>query len=134
MGWASSCLHKTLAVKKLSSAKACVNVLSLPLISSIKAVMDSPSPGCDPTCHLPAARSGGVSHQLRDRNPILAKSFPVPVLFCTHPTNELGLLLCPFLFSLHFCRVEKEKCKDNVRDDSVPPLKEARAYHGRACY
>ena len=43
MGWASSWLHKTLDVKKLSRAKACANVISLLLVSSVKAVRDSPS-------------------------------------------------------------------------------------------
>lgn len=92
MGQASSQLDKTLKVKKLSHGKACASVLSLPLVSSVKAVTDSPSPGCDPTSHSPAARSRGVSHQLRDRNPVLAKSLPTPVLFHAHPTSELGLL------------------------------------------
>lgn len=121
MGQASSWLDKTLKVKKLSHGKARASVLSLPLISSVKAVTDSPSPGCNPTSHSPAARSRGVSHQLRDRNPVLAKSLAIPVLFHAHPTSELGLLSCPLILSLRFCGAEEEKCKDNVGEDGAPP-------------
>lgn len=113
-------IAQILDVKKLSCADACANVLSLPLASSVKTVTDSPSLGCDPTSHPPAARSRGASHQLRDRNPVLAKSIPIPVLFHAHDKSELWLLSCPFLFYLRFCRVEEKKCKDNVHEDSVP--------------
>lgn len=56
MGWASSCLHKTLDVKKLSCAKDGANVLSLLIASSVQPVTNLPSL---PTLLLPDAE---VSH------------------------------------------------------------------------
>lgn len=81
-------LHKTLDVKKLSGAKTCASVLAL-MLSSVKAVTDLPSPGCNPTSCPPAARSRGVSHELSDKNHVLAKSIAIPVFFHAHTTSEL---------------------------------------------
>lgn len=119
MGQASSWSHKILGVKKLSCAKASASVLSLLLISSVKSVTHSSSPGCNLTSHPSAARPE-VSHQVRYRISILTKSFSIPMLFHAHSKSELLLLSSPFLSSPSVS-VELRRNLRITWEDSVSP-------------